>query len=210
MLNTLHVFEHAGINAHSVLAAVQDVREKIDMAPDPLGSATKLVEELTGVKLTDVSADHARITAQRVAELIIRANHNVDNPEDLVAEGIKYADAFLADKSRSWMFAKSEETKQAVAEAVQTVVPGIETKVAVNNDGTIKKGGRQVLVAEMYRTYVLEAEAPLSNQAFIAKIVSDLKMTKSGATTYAYNVRKELGEPAGGMEKSARGRKAAA
>jgi hypothetical protein len=48
----------------------------------------------------------------------------------------------------------------------------------------------------------------MTNQQFIALVMKELKMSKPGATTYAYNAKKELGEPEGGIVKAKKGRKA--
>ena len=61
-------------------------------------------------------------------------------------------------------------------------------------DGSIKKGGKELLAVELYKKYTSELNgAPYQNQAFIAILVAQLGMSKAGATTYNYNMKKKFG-----------------
>jgi hypothetical protein len=124
----------------------------------------------------------------------------------LVADARKYALERIANPEFSWMY--TEAPRVTVAADVKQVVKGIDMKVAVKANGKIKKGGKQILAAELYKKFVLEATKAATNQEFIAILVKELDMSKSGATTYAYNCKKQLGEPAGGIVKAKKGRKA--
>ena len=75
---------------------------------------------------------------------------------------------------------------------VVSLSEGIDDKVEVKADGKIKKGGKQILAAELYKKHVVETENPVDNQGFIKILMAELGMTKAGATTYAYNCKKQF------------------
>jgi hypothetical protein len=207
MTNTKAVFERLNYGRDR-LEAVQKVREVIQAAADPLAKAISVINDIIGLKPTFEDPILARVTAQKVAEEAFKANHVVDNEEAFLANAREYATKFTTDPKNQWMFAK-DDTSATPSEAVQ-FVEGIDVKVEVKANGKIKKGGKQVLAAELYKKHVLEATTAMTNQEFIACLVKELGMSKAGATTYAYNCKKAQGEPAGGLVKAKKGRKAKA
>lgn len=209
MIETKHAFERLDLDSSCAIRAVQQVSERVMDDANPVAHAEQLLHDILGASVSFKDARVARLTAAKAAELTIRADHKIEDVDALLNQASNHVAKFLADPKNAWMWAEAETTSFGAPVAVtKAVVEGIDTKVAVKADGSIKKGGKQVLVAELYKKNVLEAETPMTNQQFIALIVKELKMTKSGATTYAYNVKKELGEPEGGIVKSKKGRKA--
>lgn len=210
MLDTTPAFQHMGLSVDCRLRAIQEVSVLVDESSNPTKAATKAIHDMLGVDVTFTEPRHARLTAMKVAELIVVAKHHIEDPNDIVAQAQEYTKNFLVNPRYKWMFAESDvvTSSSGIAAEKKAIVEGIETKVAVKADGSIKKGGKQILVAEMYKKNVLEATTPMTNQQFIALIMKDLGMTKAGATTYAYNAKKELGEPEGGIVKAKKGRKA--
>lgn len=192
------------INAVSPLGAVQNVREFMcDGALEPqAGRGAGLVNALLGTNLqrSDIinvvderlELDCELMVAQGVTEMVVK---NVGQPLD-EAEVLANAKArvarLMSAPQHQWMFAKPEPTE--VSGEMQTVAAGIELKVAVKADGSIKKGGKELLAVELYKQYNESLNgAPYENQAFIAILVKQLGMTKAGATTYNYNMKKKFG-----------------
>jgi hypothetical protein len=210
MINTEAAFTHLGLHTTCATAAVQLARDKLgDNVSTILSKSVEMIHNVLGLDVTFANAREARLVACKAIELAVQANHIIEDPEALVATAREKITKFLGNPDNAWMWAEAEASP-GVATTQVAVVEGLDTKVAVKADGSIKKGGKQVLVAEMYKKNVLEAETPMSNQQFIALVVKELKMSKAGATTYAYNAKKELGEPEGGIVKAKKGRKAKA
>lgn len=207
MLETKHAFERIGISMKSPVGAFQDVTARISGSSNPCKAAAKLLHDLAGIERTFTNPVIARMSVAKLAELIVNANHHIADIDDLFDQAAARADKFYNDPKNSWMWAEAETPTTAGGE-VRAVVEGLDTKVEVKADGSIKKGGKQVLVAEMYKKNVLEATTPMTNQQFVALVMKDLNMSKAGATTYAYNAKKALGEPEGGIVKAKKGRQA--
>jgi hypothetical protein len=205
MLNTEAVFKRLDLG-RCAGDSVQRIREVITEAVDPLAKAKAIIKDILGLETTYTDELKARIVAQKVGEQSFKANHNIDDAEALLKVCEEYTDKFITNPANAWMFVK-DETPTVVSHVVQ-VVKGIDVKVAVKANGKIKKGGKQILAAELYKKYVLEATTAATNQGFIAILEKELGMTKAGATTYAYNCKKQLGEPKGGIVKAKKGRKA--
>lgn len=201
---TEHAIHAIGFTTPSAIAAVQTARELMsdgDVVNPAKGAV--LINKLLGLNLTakdlltdmpdEKYAGHWELmVAQGVAETVVK---NVGVPLD-EAEVLSNARArakrlCLNPMNQCW-FAKPEATEMSTEQVI--VASGIETKVAVKADGSIKKGGKEVLAIELYKKYVAELNgAPYSNQAFIAILVAQLGMTKAGATTYNYNMKKKHG-----------------
>lgn len=207
MINTEAVFQRLNLGS-SRTDAVQRIRELVEGANDPAAKASGVIKDILGLETKYEDDGRALHIAQKVAEEVFKANHKVDNENELLTQCEKFVDAFRADPKNAWMFAKP--TRNVEPTETKQVVKGIDTKVEVKANGKIKKGGKQVLAAELYKKHVLEAKKAATNQEFIAILVKELGMSKAGATTYAYNCKKQLGEPAGGIVKAKKGRKAKA
>jgi hypothetical protein len=162
-----------------------------------------LLEKVLGVKLNaaDVSDrpvgdpyDYAITITQAAVEAVIKQDGVVDNVDLLMSEAKARADKFITNPVHKWMFAKPEVISTSTTDVA--VATGIELKVAVKADGSIKKGGKELLAVELYKQYTATLNgAPHDNQSFIKILIKELGMTKSGATTYAYNMKKRFGGP---------------
>lgn len=206
MLDMTHTLDQFTDNGNSIQMIVQAIREKIEGSPRPLEIAHAIIEDMIGAvpfKMTDVRT--ARVVAQRIAVGIHALDYRVVDVHGLVDEAVEYANQYTNDPKKQWMWTSED---QAAAVELHTEVKGVDVQVAVDSSGKIKKGGKQILVLELYKKHVLEAAEPLSNKDFIAIVMADLQMSKAGASTYAWNARKELGEPEGGIVKAKKGRKA--
>lgn len=208
MLNTSAAIAQFTDAGDSIAQIVQAIREKIESSVRPLTTACAIIEDIIGVvpyNITD--AREARVMAQRLAVRCHELKHNVVDVHGVAEEAFNYAKQYVADPKKQWMWVTDDTTQDSTQPAKSTAIEGVTVQVAVNADGKIKKGGKQVLVLELYKTHVLEAENPLSNQGFIQVVMKELQMSKAGATTYAWTARKELGEPEGGIVKAKKGRK---
>lgn len=186
MISAAKTLPHLHISNTSVLQAVQDVRGLIISATAPLRAASELIMKITGIDRQYSDLELAITVAQHCAETAIRQDQF--EPVDTVIAGEKRDQALR--QRQPWLYAQPKAI--AKDEQMAEVAEGIDVKVAVKADGSIKKGGKQTLSVEMYKKHVMEAAVPLNNQEFIALLMRELKMTKSGATTYAWNCKKQF------------------
>ena len=203
MLNTEHVFKRLQLG-DTATEAIGKIRQLVTTDADPVAKAKSIVQAILGIEPTIETPEQARLIAMKVGESAFKVNHNIAEPADLLKSCQDYVSLFLANPANKWMFAVDSQVPEYTAK----VVKGIDVAVPVKDNGKIKKGGKQILAAELYKKYVLEAKKPATNQEFIMILVKELGMSKAGATTYAYNCKKQLGEPAGGLVKAKKGRKA--
>lgn len=207
MLNIKGQLEHLSLNMDSPIHSMQTVRDQINEAPNPTAFAQDLIKQLTGLERKYDEPVIARMVAMGIVEQAVRLQGEIADPEMFVLSQEARVNSLRQNKDVAWMFVQTERDVQE--ENLQSIA-GTEIKVAIKDNGKIKKGGKQVIAAELYKMHVLTAATPLSNQQFIALLVKELGMSKSGATTYAYNAKRQLGEPKGGIVKSKRGKKAKA
>lgn len=186
-INTLKAME---FDTTSSTRAVQEVRARIMESSDPLGEAVFIVNDITGINVEFADVP----TALHVAQYVVYDAITVEKYEyqDSIDSAFKRTAKLF--ESQPWAKAKTESefTTTTNNEVQVAVAKGVELKVAVKADGSIKKGGKQVLAVELYKVHVVNAKEPLNNQSFIAILMKELGMTKAGATTYAYNCRKQF------------------
>lgn len=175
---------------HSPALLVQQVREHIDNAANPLGAAKRVIFNITSIMVDYTDLLLARHVAQAVAEdAILRDSYTF---EDSIQRAEERSRRLVARMPYiRFVYTPSEvptnnslKTTTSVA-----VVKGIATTVEVKANGKIKRGGKQIMAAELFALHVTNAPVPLTNQQFIAVLMKDLGMSKAGAQTYAYNCR---------------------
>lgn len=208
MLNTKAVFERLELGT-SGLQALQAIRTKIDEAIDPVAKANELINTMIGINRSYDEKKFARLVAMAVADNAFKSNHEIADVEEFLSGAEDRVRKLMSDPNMQFLFVESPKTTTTVDVEMKTV-EGTDMKVAVKANGKIKKGGKEVLALELYKKHVLEASTAATNQEFIAVLMKQLQMSKAGATTYAYNCKKKLGEPAGGIVKAKKGRKAKA
>lgn len=203
MLDVRPALARFGISTTSAMQAVQQVRIHIEDAGEThrIERTNELLEKVLGVRLNPVDINnkpvgtpyaYAMTIAQAAVESVIKQEGQIDNVEELMTNAVKRADKFITTPKHKWLFAVAEGTSVATTDVA--VAAGVELKVAVKADGKIKKGGKELLAAELYKKYVASLNgAPYANQAFIAILVKELGMTKDGASTYNYNMKKKHG-----------------
>jgi hypothetical protein len=190
MISARTALLHHGFSVDSPTAAIQDVRTRVEAAKNPLAEASKIIFDIIGavVKFTDEK------TALHVAQYIVLTyvkNESYDE-ELAMLEATKKAGSLRTSENTAWCFAKSD-TPAKRGETVSTVLDGSDTQVVVTKDGKIKKGGKQILCAELYKKYVLETKTPVTSKQFTAILEKQLGLSKSCSSTYSYNARKALG-----------------
>jgi hypothetical protein len=180
----------------SPLAAVQFVRETnggVDLINQLLGLNLKRDDVVLHGVEPKIADDVEMMVCQGVIENVVK---NVGQPID-EAEVLARAKARVAKlvsaPQHHWMFVKPDYSIAGQTNEV-AVVAGIDTKVAIKKDGSIKKGGKEVLAAELYKKRVLASKQPVTNREFVQILISELGMTKAGATTYTYNVDRKFGQ----------------
>lgn len=200
---TEHTLTALGIPSGTRIGAVQAAREKVgESNPDP-AVAVKLVNDLLGTSVTlsdfllgvdpKLHGDYGLMIAQGVAEMIsINVGQPVDEVNLLVQVKARVA-RLMADSQHKWMFAKTPTMSSGGPTTEVAVIHDIDVKVEIKADGKIKKGGREVMAEALYQKRVIDSGQPVTNQEFIQILIKELGMTKGGATTYAYNVDKKMG-----------------
>lgn len=190
MLNVSHVLDRNQIRTWNVTHAVADIGAKVNDSSDPLYTATKLFNDILNVPVKFTDTIHARIAVKHMIRdvLTYKCLIDEDDIQSIIDQAIEYANEFCDDPSNSYLWTHSDN--ESVIKPTIQVVEGIEMKVAVRDDGKIKKGGKQLLAAELYDKFIKLSTTPLSNKEFVQVLCDKLDMTKQGATTYAYNLRK--------------------
>lgn len=179
MLNVAHVCERLNINARSNIAAIQDVRQLIEGAANPIAAARSIISNFvadgTDVELKDEI--EARMIAQHLVNNAILLGDKYDPLQTLKQAAERIARQRIENP---WFFYKKTfSTVETVTETRHDVA------VEVKADGKIKKGGKQVLAQALY-----EKHKGKDNKAIIEIFMRELDMSKPGATTYFYNAKK--------------------
>lgn len=189
MINAKPVLAHMGLTVTSPSRIVEEIRDVIESASSPLKKANQIITDLTEIKAAYTDLVLARHVAQYVAQIAV-AHESFDAEETIM---VAEAHSAKLIGQMPWAFVKEDNgTMFNHNERNEAVVEGIDVKVAVKSDGKIKKGGKQVLAAELYKKHVVDATTPATNQEFIAILMKELGMTKAGATTYRYNMAKQF------------------
>jgi hypothetical protein len=191
MINAKALLRALRINQDSPTRAIQEVRAKVEESLTPLNEANGIIFDITGVQKNYKDVRYAMHIAQSV--VIAAITHESFDPDEII-----YAAEDAEDKLRKdqdWMFVESGHYDVSTAGKSEQVafIEGLDVKVAVNADGKLKKGSKGVLAVELYKKHMLEAETPLTNKEFVAILVAQADFTKSGASTYAYNLKTKFG-----------------
>lgn len=190
MLEVSHVLDRLKIRRSHITFAVEDIGSLVQDSKNPTYTASHLFNQILSVPVKFDDKVHARIAAKSMIRDVMLYHCSIDNDDiaDIVSDALEYATRFCNNPNNSYLWSKPDEDEDAVQE-VQTIA-GCEQKVAVREDGKIKKGGKQILAAELYDTHIKNNPTPMSNKDYIQLLITTLDMTLAGATTYAYNQRK--------------------
>lgn len=191
----------------SPVGAVQAVRGRITSNDVDVraGEGVALVNKLLGTSLmyADVVngiddklvGDYELMFTQGVVEAVVR-NVGVSFDEQAMLDDVRARISnLMSAPQHKWLFAKAKPATGQSTEQV-AVAKDVALTVAVKADGSIKKGGKELLAVELYKLHVVNTATPVDNQGFIKILIKELGMTKSGASTYAYNMKKKFGTKA--------------
>lgn len=204
MIDTEIAFKRFDISPTSVGRALRDVTLRIETeeTADQLRAlsemkqcekASEIIHELIGVTMTFDSHHRAVLTAQAIVQALVKNACKVDDVDAIVNNAVEYVDKFLVNTKHQYFFAKKEATVQSTTDVA--VSDAVDVRVAVKNDGTIKKGGKEIITIALYEKYRASAEFDPANenQPFIAILMKELHVSKACATTYNYNMKKRFG-----------------
>lgn len=165
---------------------MQQIRDTITNASNPAHQAQRIVHGITAINVKLPDIETAVPFTQYVAKLAIEEPDELKDHQPLIDRAFARVSELF--KEHPWAAPRFEsQTAGPVAN-----IEGVGVKVEVKADGKIKKGGKQILAAALYKKHVTDAETPVDNQGFIKILMTELQMTKSGATTYRYNLAKQF------------------
>jgi galactitol-specific phosphotransferase system IIB component len=180
-MNVEQILTRLNITPNSRLIAVQEVRERVETASDPIAAAKEIVDNLTiGETWSTDDPIVARMTAAFLVDNAIKLGDNYDPTAMLqkAAEKIAYY-----RETNPWFFYKREfSTVETTTETRHNVA------VEVKADGKLKKGGKQIIAQALF-----ENNKTMSTQDLVKLFMKELDMSKAGATTYVYNCKKAAG-----------------
>lgn len=203
MIDVSKAFERAEFTCKT--QATQAVRAMIENSDNPTEKASEVINNLFGVQYKFNDKRTAIHTTQYAVESSYHSGLMIDDVEYLISESEIKATKFRANPKYEFVFVEPEVTNDKYVEQSKAI-EGIEITVDLRKDGSIKKGGIQILGHELYKTRVLTAAEPIQNQAIIDMFVKELGMSKPGATTYVGNCIKKFGYPVAGILKGKKGK----
>lgn len=162
--------------------AVQHAREILSEAADPIADADNVVFDLTGTHSPYTDSDEAAIMyAQYVIEGHIKKRFDVTGyaKERVEFHKINSPKLFTPVQRSSYSTGPVKIVK------IENV------SVAVKDNGKIKKGGKQLIAEQMYKSMVVEGG--MSNADFVKQLQEKVSMSLYGARTYAHNMKKKFG-----------------
>lgn len=195
MLNVIPALDHFGFHNTSRMIAVQQVSENFSLYNDPEAACAAMLHKLFGFDLyrkyevVGNADDYYLTLAQAAVEEAIKMGGKVEDGEELLARAQVRAAKFMTDPSHQYFFAHEPTVRPANATVQTAVATSVETKVEIKADGSIKKGGKGVLAEALFKKLCVEGDM-LPGQAFIKVLMDEAQMTKGGATTYNYNMKK--------------------
>lgn len=193
MLNVLSVLQHQGLPVNSPCRAMQTVAQTIAGSSFPCRVANNYIKELTERDPGYTDPIRARLVCMGIVEAAVRENGVIRDVEQFIAEQEARADKHIANNA--WQYVTEDDASAPVE--TKAVAEGSDVKVPVKSDGSIKKGGKQTLAADLYQTFLkttkLDPTKPEFNRAFKDILIKQVDMTEAGATTYTYNMRKKFG-----------------
>lgn len=164
------------------IRAIQRTREILSESSDPIRDANNMVFDLTTFHSPFKDNEEAAIMfAQYVVEGTIKKRYNTfEYAKQRVLYHMEHSPRMFACHE-SYNYQKQKITYETIE----------NVRVAIKKDGKIKKGGKQEIAEQMYKTMVLEQG--MKNADFVRELQSKANLTLYGARTYAYNMKKKFG-----------------
>lgn len=192
-------------------AAVQEVRYLIELDRDLIdnineklisdlkvfearGRASFLVKQIFDLDVEFNTEVEAVLTTQALIDNALKEDGIVEDMDLALLAAQNRCKTFMNKPENKCMFATKDYVggAPAITEVVDVGL-GEGTTVAVTNEGKLKKGEKERIAIEMYKHFQATAVDPNDNQAFIRELMEKLHMSKAGATTYNYNMKKKMG-----------------
>lgn len=183
MQSVQKILNEMEFNTESVVQMVQQIRTHISESADPIAKAKRLILAITDIDVNIPDVETAVPLAQFVAKASLE--EEVCDFPNIIERAFSYVSELF--KKHPW---SAPKVATQTSGPVVAVCDSIDVKVEVKADGSLKKGAKQILADELYKKHML-VDVPLTNQQFIAILMTELKMTKAGSTTYAYNCKKK-------------------
>lgn len=176
MVNVIEQIQAYDIPHTSYLQAIAHMRMKYDELS--VDHAIDMIKNLTGVDVKvdegELKEEIARLILLYVVQEAIRMSQYSQTivPCDLVTLALEKTDKFIKD--HEWVFAKLEE----------------EVKIdPISGKPKMKKGKKQEMAAVLYQEYIKEGKDKI-----MEVFQKELDMSKAGARTYFYNMKKKFGD----------------
>lgn len=179
------------ITTTSAVNAVIEVGDRLRDSQTPVELAKDMVFKVTGQAVTFTNKFVAMLTAQYLIEQLVK-HKELFKADIALAVALQRAEAFYTNPNNQFHFAETKVGGYSAAATETKVVAGVS--VEVKADGKFKKGGKQAIAFEMYRKHVIDGG--MENKQFVELLMSELQMSKAGATTYLYLVKKQHGQQA--------------
>ena len=192
MINTIDVIEELGIRTHSWVQAVHDAKELSSK------SSASMISKITGVDEHSLKGEVADYTFWYAIQIAIKSARTLDvmiEGNELFGQAKNSADNHLERLyygDLQYVRAVADDTEELIDDDGETVVRKKQKKGA-------KLEGSIALYNEHRKTK--------TRTEMIELFISELEMTKSGATTYFHQRKKDFG-PCVAEEKKVRTKKA--
>jgi hypothetical protein len=191
----------AGYDVHSYFKCAREVNDKYTERHITPKIAEKEIHKLFGVTFPTENNEEANVALRyMITEAVkLHADGFVVDPEELTkVVKRKVAEFFI---NFPWYDPNVESTIKDIPTADEILnVPTEEillTRKQVNGQTVKPKKGLKQEAAKL----IYEANRGKSNQEIIALFIGQLDMSKAGATTYLYNMKKAAGDITEGTKK---------
>ena len=169
-MNPIDQIKEYGIPVRSYCAAIWYLNERPDLIKCEY---ERLICELTGIQRTYVDHREARYSFLYLIQETLRKWESTDKFD--MGEMLIYA-----EKCAQTLF---------VEQAYHWAEPDEEVKTDSSGKPKRKKGAKQIDALRIYNENVEDGK-----QAIVDMLMSELDMSKAGATTYYYNMKKKVEE----------------
>jgi hypothetical protein len=179
MVNVIDQLQAYDIPHTSFVQAIRHMREHCN--EQTLDQDYLMLQNLTGIEVKLAHSEPGKVetlvktTLWYVIQDAIKSNHAglPTDGETIVDLAIKHADQYLIENP--WIFAKPEDDEP-------TLDP-------ITGKAKMKKGKKQEVAIELYKANVSEGKDKI-----IQVFQDELDMSKAGARTYYYNMKKKFGD----------------
>lgn len=173
--NIINALQRLGIDTKSPTMAITNVGALIregNFTPEDL------LDKIVGSKPPKFDNDIVgRVACQAVVEHIVK--NKLDQFD--VIEVLHIADARVEGLklTNPELFKTNEKTAKPKTD-----------EVVINDDGSVKKGGKQILAKKLFKERFHGKE--FANKDLVEALIKECGLTKAGANTYSYNLRKQI------------------